>query len=152
METINLKGGDDMDGYLNALAEKIGKGKLLRVGFLENSTYPDGTQTATVAAADEYGNPANNQPARPYFRNMIAERSPDWPNQMGKLILANNYDVSRSLSLMGENIKSQLQESIISLTEPKLAQSTIDHKGFDKPLIETSHMLNSADYDVKEIE
>ncbi|CAI1224441.1 hypothetical protein [Serratia proteamaculans] len=152
METINLKGGDAMDGYLNALAEKIGKGKLLRVGFLENSTYPDGTQTATVAAADEYGNPANNQPARPYFRNMIAERSPDWPNQMGKLILANNYDVSRSLSLMGENIKSQLQESIISLTEPKLAQSTIDRKGFDKPLIETSHMLNSADYDVKEIE
>ena len=30
-----------------------------------------------------------------------------------------------------------------------LAESTIARKGFAKPLVETGHMLNSVDYEVK---
>ncbi len=51
---------------------------------------------------------------------------------------------------MGEHIKGQLQGSIRDLMEPALSPVTIAKKGFSKPLIETSHMLNSVDYDIKD--
>ncbi|WP_423786270.1 hypothetical protein [Klebsiella aerogenes] len=51
---------------------------------------------------------------------------------------------------VGEIIKGQLQNSIRQLTDPPLAQSTIEQKGSDKPLILTGHMLNSVDYEVSE--
>ena len=51
---------------------------------------------------------------------------------------------------MGEHIKDQLQGSIRDLMEPALSPVTIAKKGFSKPLIETSHMLNSVDYDIKD--
>ena len=59
-----------------------------------------------------------------------------------------DYDVSATLNRMGLGIKGQLQKSILDLWAPPLAPSTVRRKGFDKPLIETSHMLNSADFRV----
>jgi hypothetical protein len=153
--------------------------RALRVGFLEKATYPTGssaaarkrarkqarkaqfqaakakagasggTTVATVAAANEFGDPANGRPPRPFFRGMIKEKSKNWGKSLAGVLKANNYDVDKSLGLMGEGIKGQLQESIIKLVAPPLKQATIDRKGFAKPLIDTSHMLNSVDYDVK---
>lgn len=145
-----FSGGDALEAKLQELAERLGDGKLLRVGFLEGATYPEGESVPMVAAANEFGDPGHNRPPRPFFRNMIAQKSPEWGEDIGKIALAVDYDASRLFPLMGERIKGQLQESIREFTEPALAQSTIDRKGFNKPLIETSHMLNSVDYEVKD--
>jgi hypothetical protein len=51
---------------------------------------------------------------------------------------------------MGEGIKGQLQEAITKADFAPLSQATIDAKGFDKQLIDTGHMQNSAEYLVKE--
>jgi hypothetical protein len=83
---------------------------------------------------------------------MIAANSPAWPLEVGKVIKAVDFDGGKALQLMGERIKDQLQGSIRELVEPPLSPYTIKKKGFDKPLIDTGHMLNSVDYDVKEIE
>ncbi|EPD6208791.1 hypothetical protein ACSCYG_005675, partial [Klebsiella pneumoniae] len=56
----------------------------------------------------------------------------------------------KSLALMGERIKGQIQSSIIAFSEPPNAKSTVDQKGFNDPLIWSGHMLNSVDYEVKE--
>jgi hypothetical protein len=152
MATIEISGGSEMERKLKEMMDKLGDGTLLRVGFLENATYPDGEYVATIAAANEFGNPGNNQPPRPFFRNMIAANSPAWPLEVGKVIKAVDFDGGKALQLMGERIKDQLQGSIRELVEPPLSPYTIKKKGFDKPLIDTGHMLNSVDYDVKEIE
>ncbi|MEI7410060.1 hypothetical protein [Pectobacterium aroidearum] len=89
-------------------------------------------------------------PPRPYFRNMIADKSPGWGNQMGKIMVETNYDAKKSLSMMGEVIQSQLKESIISLEDPPNAYSTSAKKGFNDPLIDSGHMLNTVDYEVGE--
>jgi hypothetical protein len=52
--------------------------------------------------------------------------------------------------MMGEDVKGALQQSINDLVTPKLADSTKEAKGFDKPLIHSGHMLDSVDYEVKE--
>ena len=79
---------------------------------------------------------------------MIAKEKPTWPDKVAKLAKATDYDGPRILGLMGEDIKGALQQSINDLTDPPLAAKTIELKGFEKPLIETSHMLNSVAVEV----
>lgn len=143
-------GGEDLQRKLAAKAERLGESKTLRVGFLEGATYPDGESVPMVAAANEFGDPTMNRPPRPFFRNMIADKSPAWGDELARIAVAVNYDADTLIPLMGERIKEQLQGSIRDLTEPMLSPYTIAKKGFDKPLIETSHMLNSVDYDIKD--
>jgi len=146
----SFSGGDALQKRLADLAQSLGDAKTLRVGFLEGATYPDGESVAMVAAANEFGDPGMNRPPRPFFRRMIEEKSPQWGDDIGKIAVAVKYDASTLFPLMGERIKEQLQASIRDFTDPALADSTIARKGFDKPLIETTHMLNSVDYDVKD--
>ena len=186
---VGLHGGDKIRAHLNGLAEKIGRGKQVDVGFLDGATYPDGTRVAMVAAVQEFGgsmkipartqelnfkvnsrtgesrfakaNKANFQqtvtipehivkvPARPFFRQMIADKKSGWGETFGNLMKASNMDSSKALDLMGEGIDGQLKQSINDMTQPPLAPSTIARKGFDKPLIDTGHMRNSVAHEVK---
>lgn len=146
-----FSGGAALEAKLAELAEKLGDGKTLRVGFLEGAIYDEsGTSVPMVAAANEFGDPAMNRPPRPFFRNMIADKSPEWPDDLVKIAEATGYESETMLGRMGEHIKGQLQGSIRDLMEPALSPVTIAKKGFSKPLIETSHMLNSVDYDIKD--
>jgi hypothetical protein len=88
------------------------------------------------------------RPPRPFFRTMIAENSGDWPKKMAALTKKEGYNGKKVLGTMGQLIKGQIEKSINDLMNPPLAKSTIRRKGFSKPLIETSHMLNSVDYKV----
>lgn len=131
---------------LDALLRKVGT---LRVGFLENARYPDGTPVAMVAAIQDYGAPRAGIPPRPFFRNMVRKKSPGWPKAAADLLIANRMDADLTLRQMGEGIKGQLQQSIQETNAPPLKPATIKRKGFSKPLIDTSHMIKSVDFDVK---
>lgn len=144
-----LSGSDGVMKALEEIARKMGGGEVA-VGFMEGTTYPDGTPVAAVAFRNEYGVPSHGQPPRPFFRQMIAKESPTWAPKMAKLAKATDYDGTKVLALMGEDIKGALQQSINDFESPPLAPSTIEAKGFAKPLIDTSHMLNSVAYEVKE--
>jgi hypothetical protein len=141
-----ISGGDKLERALLEMARQVSKPATLRVGFLGNATYPDGKSVALIAALNEFG--TSRQPPRPYFRNMIAQRSPGWPAAIAVNLRANNYDAERSLDDVGQAIAGQLQQSIRDLTSPPLSPVTIAKKGFDKPLIETGQMLNSVGYEV----
>src|SRR5262249_53586908 len=82
-------------------------------------TYPDGTPVAMVAALDEFG--SEKAPPRPFFRNMVAAKSDEWPPAIAALLKANDYDAAKALELAGSGIKSQLQESIIDTVAPPLS-------------------------------
>ncbi len=146
MATLN--GSDAVMKALEDIARKMGGGSV-SVGFMDGATYPDGTLVAGVAASNEFGDPSKHQPPRPFFRRMISKESPSWVGRMAKVAKVTNYDGDKVLGLMGEDIKGSLQQSINDLTSPPLAASTIEAKGFSKPLIDTSHMLNSITYDVE---
>jgi hypothetical protein len=147
MSDAVLKGADGVMKALEDIARKMGGGSV-GVGFMAGATYPDGTPVAAVAFWNEYGDPAHNRPPRPFFRQMIAKESPTWAPKMAKLAKVYKYDGPAVLALMGEDIKGALQQSINDLTTPELADSTIAAKGFAKPLIDSSHMLNSVDIEV----
>jgi hypothetical protein len=130
------------------------------VGFLEGATYPDGKPVAAVAAFNEYGRMVRTKGAdgmeesyfqlpRPFFRRMIADKKAEWPAGVALQLKKNKGDVAKTLEVTGVAIGGQLQQSIRDLVSPPLAPSTVERKGFDKPLIDTGHMLDSVGHEVK---
>lgn len=144
-----VTGGEAATKALQKIADQLDKASVLQVGFMENATYPDGTLVAMVAAVQEYGSTSRGIPPRPFFREMINEKSPEWPKAVRALLKANNYDTRRTLEQVGMAIKGQLQEKITTFVGVPLSPVTIARKGFDKQLIDTSHMLHSVEYEVK---
>ena len=55
MAVIGMVGGEGLKRRLEEIRRNLGNGEELRLGFLEGSTYPDGTPTAQIAAIQEFG-------------------------------------------------------------------------------------------------
>lgn len=146
---MGVKRSGSAKAALADLRKKLGEGELLRVGFLENARYPDGQYVAQVASDNEFGRPDRNQPPRPFFRIAIRKGKANWGYNLGVALKLTDCNLKAAFSLVGEDIVGTIQHSINALTSPPLAESTIARKGFDKPLIETSHMIRSVAYDVQ---
>jgi hypothetical protein len=163
-----FKGGENMQRVLAGMVQKLGPGKFVKVGFLEGGMAgwegprplngkKDTTRKANLVGHQvpaamaafwhEYG--TKNMPARPFFRPMIERKSPTW----GKLLLAalklSKYDTTKALMIAGLKMGEQLQESILQLKGPALAQSTIDTKGFPNLLIDSHNMIRSIAFQVE---
>jgi hypothetical protein len=175
-----FSGGKALEAKLRELAKKVGKAATLRVGFLENATYPDGKPVAMVAAIQEFGAPAAKIPSRPFFRNMVAAKSPNWGESLGNVLKGTDYDAGKALAVMGESIKGQLVDSIVEINSPALSPTTLmlrkmrsedqglvvtgktvgeaarrvadgeSYAGVSTAvLIDSGHLQNSVDYEVK---
>ena len=144
-----IRGGEKFEAAMEDLARRLGRPATLKVGFLGNATYPDGKPVAMIAAINEYGAPSRGQPPRPFFRRMINAKQGEWPAAIAGVLQAQGNDVEKALDIAGAAIAGQLRQSIVDLVDPPLAPSTIARKGFDKPLIDTSHMLELVDHEVK---
>lgn len=144
-----IRGGTRLANELARIASQLAKPGTLRVGFLHGATYPDGTSVAMVAAIQNWGAPAAGIPPRPFFSNMVKDQSRGWGKDVSTALKFSNYDISTALALVGEHIRGQLQQAINDFNGTPLKEETIKRKGFDKQLIDSSHMVNSADYEVK---
>lgn len=144
---VTLKGGDRTKAVLARIGTQVGKGGVVKVGFLATSRYPDGTYIAQVAFWNEFG--TTRAPARPFFRGMIADKSPTWGKALSKNLKATNYNSERTLGLMGQGIADQLTESIVNWSQPPNADSTVARKGFNDPLIDTGEMQRAPDFVVE---
>ena len=159
-----IKGGDKFEAALARIATLAGNATSVSIGFLSEATYPNGKPVAMIAAIQEWGAPRAGLPPRPFFRNMIADKKGEWPKAISDLLVANGYDALRTLQQTGEAVAGQLRESIVRTDSPALAESTLRKRGVGgmvynakdrrtfgaKPLIDTGHMLNSVNYQVKE--
>jgi hypothetical protein len=171
-----ISGGDKLANALAVITRNVEQPATLRVGFLAGATYPStkgahlsqkklastlagkrtkvqtsgagATPVAMIAAIQEFGAPGRGIPPRPFFRNMVKNKSGEWPHAIAGVLKRNGYDAAKSLAIVGEAVAGQLRESIIQTNSPPLAASTIARKGFSKPLIDTGHMINSVDYEV----
>jgi len=141
-----LKINDALQKRLNKILEE--SGGVLKVGFLPGIKYPDGTSIAQVAFWNEFG--TTTIPARPFFRNVIEQKSGKWGNALAVNMIANGNNAKKALALVGTGIKEQITNSIENLKEPPNADSTVAGKGFDDPLNHTGLMKKSVDYEVAE--
>jgi hypothetical protein len=152
MAAVNLKvkGGAQMKAYLAAMEEAIDSASGVRVGFLENATYPaqkgQGVlYVATVAFWNEFGTSIAR--ARPFFRQMIARELGAWGEDLGKYLKAAQFNSARAFAVMGDTIKDALTYAIASWPADN-APSTIARKGFDKGLVDKGTMQSATDFEV----
>lgn len=125
-DKVELSGGDKLQAHLEALAKKLEKGALLRVGFLEGATHTrSDLPMAAIAAIQEFGAPAAGIPPRPFFRNMIAENSGDWGEQLADQLKVADYDSAAALQVMGLVLRGELQQSMTDLDTPPLSPVTL---------------------------
>lgn len=125
MVEVGFTGGKALKAKLKDIAKKLGESGTVRVGFLENATYPDGTSVAMVAAIQNFGAPGAGVPARPFFTGMVEREGPTWGDKVAKVVVATGYDTARTLGLMGREIADELQDSIRETQEPPLSPVTI---------------------------
>jgi hypothetical protein len=147
-------GGQKLVAALKAISDKAGKSAVVKVGFQDKATYPQESgkinnpvYVAQVAFWNEYG--TSRIPPRPFFRQMVAKRSPKWGANIARMLPLYGYDVQRVMSLAGEKIQDQVQESILNGGWKQNADSTAAQKGFNKPLIRDAIMYRSITYVVE---
>ena len=122
----------------------------VQVGVIDNSKYPDGTSVASVAFWNEYGTHRNGKqfiPARPFFRDTIKEKKQTWVALATQAIKA-GYTVDHMLGLVGAQMQTDIQFSIMTWTTPPNAPYTVAKKGFQSPLRNTMLMHDSIKFDV----
>lgn len=125
LSVATIKGGKRLENALFDIAKKLGTGATLKVGFLANATYPDGTPVAMIAAIQNFGAPKVGIPPRPYFDNFVKDNKSDWPKTIRHVLKISDYDVPRTLTILGIQMKGQLQEAIANLYDPPLSPVTL---------------------------
>jgi hypothetical protein len=146
--SATLKGGTKLAPYLLELAAKANRTGTLKVGFLPGDTYPDGTPVATVAIKNNFGYPAQNIPARPFFSNVVRANRNAWSRRFQLYIRNSDFNVYDALQQLGGEIVKEIQESILTFEGVPLKPRTIRKKGHDKQLIETRRMLESVAFSI----
>ena len=117
----------------------------VRVGVLENATYPDGTPIAMVAFWNEYG--TRTSPVRAFFRTTVSENKKNWVLSVQNLMKIHN-DPKRVMGLIGIHMQEQIVQSINTWSDPPNSAYTIAKKGSSKPLIETEVLVGSISFEV----
>ena len=158
---IKTRGGLKLKSAIRK-AKRI-KSRSVEVGFVDSARYPpvhtglrggrkqEPHYVATVAAWNEFGTRAGGiggpTPERPFFRQALEKAPP-----VVREIVRENWDPEKPIitvqiaGLVGEQIKSEIQDSIRSLREPINAKWTVKRKGSSNPLIDTGFMLNSVSW------
>lgn len=117
----------------------------VKVGILDNSRYPDGTSVASVAFWNEYG--TKIIPPRPFFRDTIKEQKSNWA-KLAKDAIGMGYSVDHTLGLVGAQMQTDIQYTIMTFTTPPNAPYTVMKKGTQSPLRHTLLMHDSIKFEV----
>tara|TARA_R110000868_G_scaffold124084_6_gene328263 strand:+ start:1002 stop:1442 length:441 start_codon:yes stop_codon:yes gene_type:complete len=131
------------------MAKKLDKMKV-EAGFFSSAVYEDGTSVAEVAMINNYGVPQRGQPPRRFMDDALKKAS-EWKKTFDFMVqkdFSRGGDFKTSFDTLGSVVQGDIRMAIKEFTSPALAQSTIDRKGFPKPLENTGYMRDSANYKV----
>lgn len=141
-----FSGGDKLKAAFAKILADLKGDNTVRVGFLEGSHCgPDNDESApAIAYILEVGAPAANIPPRPFFRSMITRQRGTWGKALKFFLKKRKFKTSLALMDLGLVVGEQLQLEITETTSPENAPSTVERKGFDKPLEWSKNMKRAV--------
>ena len=151
MSTTTRKNPTAINDYLEGM-KKLTE-KEIAIGYPKGKAepYPDGTSVAEVAAKQCYG---IRVPVRDFmkFGELLISRDTTIKEYLEAI--AKHQNEPSVIKALSESAGSQgaalIKEAILTGNWPPNSPVTIAKKGSDKPLIDTSHMKNSATYVVRD--
>ena len=115
---------------------------------MQDGSYDEnGKSNAVKAFLNEYG--TKTAPPRPAMRQTVNDFKSDWIETFKKSI-ASGKDINFTLTLVGQQMATDMVYTYTAFKNPPNAASTIAKKGFDKPLDDTGSMINSISFEVSE--
>lgn len=106
--------------------------------------YPDpraGMPVASIAAALEYGHGQNHP--RPFMQQTVAERRKEWTEGVVKLVKS-GQSPEQAVGVIGQVMKEDIMKTITDWPADN-SKAWAEVKGFNKGLVQTSHLLKSID-------
>lgn len=136
-----------------ALKKSFAKAETLedRLGWFEDNRYGsdnDNLPMAQVAQWIEEGVASKNIPPRPYMRvglrGALMKGSNDASFKRIITAVANGQDVFKALHREGDSFRQTLRQVMLDWDTPPNSPVTIELKGFDDPLIESSELISNV--------
>jgi len=109
-----------------------------------------GITNAEVATFHEFG--TDRVPQRSFLRSTHDEKRAQIQKQLGNAAgkVLDGEDPKRAFGLVGAWFVGLVQRKIRSRISPPLAESTIEKKGSDVPLIDSSQLIKSLTWEIRE--
>lgn len=146
----NFIGTQKVKFALKGLEERMQKDGLVLVGVPKGAgAYEDGVNFATIMAVNNFGSADGRIPARPVLQPAVEEGAPVYrrlAEVMLPKVLSGDMEMRVLLEQMGSLAEGHVKQYITDLRTPPNAQSTIDKKGSDNPLIDTGALRQSIRY------
>lgn len=135
---------------IKGLEERMQKDGLVLVGVPKGAgAYEDGLTIATVAAVNNFGSADGRIPARPFLAPAVENGAPEYRRLVELMlpkVMSGEMEMQTLLAQMGQLAEGHVKQQITDLRTPPNAQSTIDKKGSDNPLIDTGALRQSIRY------
>lgn len=150
--TVSLIGRQQVEQAMKDLAKRLEREQRVLVGVPKGAgEYEDGLTIATVAAANNFGSADGHIPARPFLAPGVERGAPQYMRLVELMIpqvLTGDMQMRTLLDQLGELAEGNVKQQILDTYTPPNAQSTIDKKGSDHPLIDTGNagLLGSIRY------
>ena len=118
----------------------------VQVGFQGDQKYEDGTSIAEVAAYNEFG--SSDTPERPIRRQSFENHEAELKAgcEAANRIVNSGGSAEQALQQLGAMAKGLVQDEIVNGDFAPNAESTIQKKGSEQPLIDTGTMRQSVNF------
>lgn len=147
----------DKDTGWIALVSRVAKmkGAFAKVGILaegKGDEEEEGSDltVAQIAGILEFGTEDGHIPERSFVRSTFDEKREEMMAMSAKLvvgIVAGTMDVDRALNILGAFLAAAIKNKVtVDGVPPPNAPSTIAAKGSDRPLVDTSRMINAISW------
>ncbi len=136
----------------NNLKKSFAKAEMLedQVGWQADAVYGSDNENlpmAQVAQWQEEGVASKNIPPRPFmrvgFKAALSKGANDASFKRIITAVANGQDVFKALHKEGDSFRQTLRQVMIDWDTPRNSPTTVELKGFDDPLIETSELISN---------
>ena len=143
--SVTVTGGNNFVAILEQIARQAEV--TLKVGVLEGAIDSKGEAVALRAFYNEFG--TVNIPARPAFRNTVADKASNWAHGLGTLVRGRMTEpgvVENAFQQLGEVMKGDIQDTIGSGVGAELKESTVKAKTRKELAAPALQLVEAADY------
>jgi len=113
---------------------------------------PSDPTLAQIAAKNEFGDRSSGVPERSFLRSTFDLNLRKYEKQTAKglgRVADGKEDIDTVLGLIGTGMVNDVQDAILAIRSPANSKATVEAKGSSNPLIDTGHMRQSIDYEVR---
>jgi len=138
------------DEEWQSLKKRLKEEAYVKIGVISASAVDhDGVSMAELAAFHEFG--TINVPERSFMRRTLADKAElirETQVKLARAVVLKKMSLNNAHEALGLVVSTEMKKTITegAGVPPPLAQSTIDRKGSDRPLVDTGRLVGAISH------